>query len=111
MQHMPMQNDNEVNTQGSRKMNNIGLPRREGWNTTDVIACGDDNSVDDAAVVIMDLWHEYADRFEAHLIELVEESKGTEMKMMAQCSSENFRIILPDQCCGQGFVWQHRGVS
>ena len=77
---MSMQNDNEVNTQGSRKMNNIGLPRREGWNTTDVMACGDDYSVGDAAVVMMDLWHEYADRFEAHLIELVEESRTTEMK-------------------------------
>ena len=71
---MPMQNENEVNTQGSRKMNNIGLPRREGWNTTDVMACGDDYSV------MMDLWHEYADMFEKHLIELVEESKTTEMK-------------------------------
>ena len=77
---MSMQNDNEVNTRVSRKMNNIGLPRREGWTTTDVMACGDKYSVDDAAVVMMDLWHEYADRFEAHLIELVEESKTTEMK-------------------------------
>lgn len=77
---MPMQNENEVNTQGSRKMNNIGLPRREGWTTTDVMACGDDYSVDDCAVVMMDLWHEYANMIEKHLIELVDESKTTKMK-------------------------------
>lgn len=75
-----MQNDNEVNTQGSGKMNNTGLPKREGWNVTDVMACGEDYSVDDAAVVMMDLWHEYADRFEAHLIELVEQTETTEIE-------------------------------
>ena len=80
MQHILMQNDNEVNTQGSGKMNNIGLAKREGWDTTDVMACGDDYSVDDAAVVMMDLWHEYADRFEAHLIELVEQTETTEIE-------------------------------
>ena len=41
----------------------------------DVMACGEDYSVDDAAVVMMDLWHEYADRFEVHLIELVEQTE------------------------------------
>ena len=60
-------------------MNNTGLPRREGWNVTDVMACGDDYSIDDAAVVMMDLWHEYADRFEVHLIELVEQTETTEI--------------------------------
>ena len=44
---------------------------------TDVMACGEDYTVDDAAVVMMDLWHEYADRFEAHLIELVEQTETT----------------------------------
>lgn len=61
-------------------MNNIGLPVREGWNTTDFMACGNDYSVEDAAVVMMDLWHEYADRFEAHLIELVEQTEATEVE-------------------------------
>lgn len=58
-------------------MNNTSLPKREGWNVTDVMACGEDYSVDDAAVVMMDLWHEYADRFEVHLIELVEQTETT----------------------------------
>ena len=61
-------------------MNITGLPKREGWNVTDVMACGDDYSIDDAAVVMMDLWHEYADRFEAHLIELVDETQTTEIE-------------------------------
>ena len=80
MQHILMHNDNEVNTQQSGKMNNSGLPKREGWNVTDVMACGDDYSVDDAAVVMMDLWHEYADRFEAHLIGLVEQTETTKIE-------------------------------
>ena len=80
MQHIVKQNDNEVNTQGSGKMNHISLPKREGWTTTDVMACGDDYSVDDAAVVIMDLWHEYADIFEAHLVESVEQTETTEVQ-------------------------------
>ena len=58
-------------------MNNTSLPKREGWNVTDVMACGEDYSVDDAAVVMTDLWHEYADRFEVHLIELVEQTEMT----------------------------------
>lgn len=77
---MVKQNDNQVNTQGSGKMNHIGLPKREGWTTTDVMACGDDYSVDDAAIVIMDLWHEYADMFEKHLVELVEQAETTEVQ-------------------------------
>ena len=76
---MVKQYDNEVNTQGSGMMNHIGFPKREGWTTTDVMACGDDYSVDDAAIVMMDLWHEYADRFEAHLVELVEQTDTTEV--------------------------------
>ncbi len=75
-----MQNDNEVNTQVSGKMNDIGLSKREGRNATDVMACGDDYSIDDAAVVMMDLWHEYADRFEAHLTELVEQTEMTDIE-------------------------------
>ena len=58
-------------------MNNISLPKREGWNVTDVMACGEDYTVDDAALVMTDLWHEYADRFEVHLIELVEQTETT----------------------------------
>ena len=58
-------------------MNDTGLQRREGWNVIDVMACGEDYSIDDAAVVMMDLWHEYADRFEVHLIELVEQTETT----------------------------------
>lgn len=58
-------------------MNNTGLPKREGWNVTDVMACGQDYSVDDAALVMTDLWHEYADMFEVHLIDLVEETETT----------------------------------
>ena len=61
-------------------MNNIGSTKGEGWNITNVMACPGGCTLDDEAVVMMDLWHEYADRFEAHLIELIEETETTEVQ-------------------------------
>ena len=86
-------------------MNNTGLPIREGWNVRDVMACGEDYSVDDAAVVMMDLWHEYADRFEVHLIELVEQTEMTPIEeedgsmLIRKFSNYPARPVLPPGFC------------
>lgn len=61
-------------------MNNNGSTKRDGWNNPDVMACQEGCSLDDDAVVMMDLWHEYADMFETHLIELVEQTETTEVQ-------------------------------
>ena len=61
-------------------MNNIDSTKGEGWNTINVMVCPGSCPLDDEAVVMMDLWHEYADMCEAHLIELVEETKTTEVQ-------------------------------
>ena len=61
-------------------MNNTGSTQREGCNTRNVMAHPEGCSLDDEAVVMMDLWHEYADMAERHLIDLVKETEATEVQ-------------------------------
>ena len=69
-------------------MNTINLPQREGWTTSDIMRCGDDFTVDDAAKIMMQFWHEWADNFEARLFQLVDQTEYTEI-----CDPDNMYLI------------------
>ncbi|KAK3175035.1 hypothetical protein OEA41_002281 [Lepraria neglecta] len=69
-------------------MNAISLPQREGWNTSDVMSCGDDYTPEDAATIMMQFWHEWADNFEARLLQLVDQTDFTEI-----CGRDDMDLI------------------
>ncbi|KAL2045063.1 hypothetical protein N7G274_002838 [Stereocaulon virgatum] len=70
------------------EMNTINLPQREGWTTSDMMRCGDDFTVDDAAKIMMQFWHEWADNFEARLFQLVDQTEYTEI-----CAPDDMYLI------------------
>ena len=77
------------------------MPRRQGWNTDDILCMGDDYTYADAAKEIMFLWDEWADSVEKILhgmIDQMEEldiSYGDYLNFLKQLASYPTRPALP----------------
>ena len=77
------------------------MPRRQGWNTDDILCMGNDYTYADAATEIFFLWNEWADSVETILYGLVDQIEELDvsyddyLNLVRQFTSYPTRPLLP----------------